>query len=100
MFHVKQFNVTQTFHNSSQNVSRETRKILPANYCNKFQIVLLLIQRKDMGGDEVDNIIVIASNLVFLIVGYILGEPRRVEKIKEALSIDKSIELEAYEPED
>lgn len=53
-----------------------------------------------MGGDEVDNIIVIASNLVFLIVGYILGEPRRVEKIKEALSIDKSIELEAYEPED
>ena len=47
-----------------------------------------------------DNIIVITSNLMFLIVGYILGEPKRVEKVKEALSVDKSMELEAYEPED
>ena len=44
------------------------------------------------------DIVLIISNIIFLLLGYIMGRPKRVEKIKESLKKDNNEVYEAYEP--
>ena len=44
------------------------------------------------------DIVLIISNIIFLLLGYIMGRPERVEKIKESLKKDNNEVYEAYEP--
>ena len=50
------------------------------------------------GLDIVKLIVLIISNIIFLLLGYIMGRPERVEKIKESLKKDNNEVYEAYEP--
>ena len=45
-----------------------------------------------------DMLVLIISNIIFLFLGYIMGRPERVEKIKESLKKDNNEVYEAYEP--
>ena len=45
-----------------------------------------------------DKLIIVISNIIFLLLGYIMGRPERVEKIKESLKKDNNEVYEAYEP--
>ena len=48
--------------------------------------------------DNVRLLIIVISNIIFLLLGYIMGRPERVEKIKESLKKDNNEVYEAYEP--
>ena len=48
--------------------------------------------------DKLLVIIIVISNIIFLLLGYIMGRPERVEKIKESLKKDNNEVYEAYEP--
>ena len=48
--------------------------------------------------DKLGLIIIVISNIIFLLLGYIMGRPERVEKIKESLKKDINEVYEAYEP--
>ena len=50
------------------------------------------------GLDNIKLIVLIISNIIFLLLGYIMGRPERVEKIKESLKKDNNEVYEAYEP--
>ena len=43
-------------------------------------------------------VLVVISNIIFTLLGYIMGRPERVEKIKESLKKDNNEVYEAYEP--
>ena len=45
-----------------------------------------------------DIVLIVISNIIFLLLGYIMGRPERVEKIKESLKKDNNEVYEAYEP--
>ena len=47
---------------------------------------------------SLDRLILVISNIIFLLLGYIMGRPERVEKIKESLKKDNNEVYEAYEP--
>ena len=50
------------------------------------------------GLDNLRIVLIVISNIIFLLLGYIMGRPERVEKIKESLKKDNNEVYEAYEP--
>lgn len=48
--------------------------------------------------DDLRIVLVVISNIIFTLLGYIMGRPERVEGIKESLKKDNNEVYEAYEP--